>query len=194
MPRALIRYLATSAFLAAVLCACSETVLIKGYPPGAKAYVDGEFIGTTPAYTKIPRDEVSNKHTWRVDFRNCDPIEGPLVTRVAAGRIVGYVFTAGILAIFKSPRSFLPVDVALTGGDCEPQQTTAKPAPAPPGITVQQIVGDRNLTTGASGDGTTKTQRLAERLRTLRDLYNRKLISKETYESESQKAIKDLTE
>ena len=43
----------------------------------------------------------------------------------------------------------------------------------------------------ATGPETSKTERLNERLTTLRDLYNRKLISKEAYEQESQKAIRE---
>lgn len=140
----------------------------------------------------IPRGDVTDNHTWKVEFRNCEPADGKLQTGIAGGRIVGYIFTLGIVAIFRGPHYFVPVDVALTGGDCEPRVPAAKAAP--PGITVQQIVGDKNLATGASGPELTKTQRLAERLQTLRDLYNRKLISKEVYERESQKALEELAE
>ena len=38
----------------------------------------------------------------------------------------------------------------------------------------------------------TDTQRLAERLTILRDLYNRKLISQEIYDRESQRALEEL--
>ena len=37
---------------------------------------------------------------------------------VAPGRIVGFVFSLGISAIFQGPNYFVPVDTALTGGDC----------------------------------------------------------------------------
>lgn len=167
---------------------CSEWASIKSYPPGAKAYIDDQYIGSTPVGVAIPRSQVTTPHTWKVEFRNCEPAEGHLQTRVAPGRIVGYIFTLGIVAIFRGPYYFPPVDAALAGGDCE---SLAQPKQGPPGITVQQIVGDHSQ---ASGQGPTKTQRLAERLTTLRDLYNRKLISKDVYEQESQKTIKELTE
>lgn len=172
---------------ALVLSACAESSLVKSYPAGAKAYVDGQVIGTTPAGFQIPRSQVSAPHTWRVEYRNCEAAEGTLQTGVAGGRVAGYIFTLGILAIFRGPLYIKPVDAVLTGGDCE----TGKAAPAQPGITVQQIVGDHNV--APAGSGTTNTQKLAQQLETLRDLYNRKLISKDVYEAESQKAVREYT-
>lgn len=170
------------------LSACAESVLIKSYPAGAKAYVDGQLIGTTPARTTIPRSRVTDPHTWLVEYRNCEPAEGQLTTGIGRGRVVGYIFTLGIAALFKGPNYFHPVDAILTGGDCE----TRAPAPqAAPGITINQIVGDRNVV--PAGEGISNTQKLAERLETLRDLYNRKLISKDVYEAESQKAVGEFT-
>ena len=69
--------------LSTALTGCSEYVAIKSYPGGAKAYVDGQVIGTTPAYTYIPRSQVGLPHTWRVEFRNCDAAEGNLETGIA---------------------------------------------------------------------------------------------------------------
>src|SRR5215813_3237961 len=83
----------------ALLPGCAEYVSIKSYPAGAQAYVDGVLIGSTPAETSIPRSQVGDPHTWRVEFRNCDFAEGNLETGIAGGRVTGYIFTAGILAI-----------------------------------------------------------------------------------------------
>jgi hypothetical protein len=174
--------------LCLVLSGCAEYVTIKSYPGGARALVDGVVIGSTPAQTQIPRGEVGLVHPWRVEFRNCDPAEGTLGTGIAGGRIVGYIFTVGILAIFRSPYYYKPVDAILTGGDCE---GPGRPAAAPSGIMIQNIVGDKNQATGVGQDAS-RTQHLAERLTTLRDLYNRKLISEETYKEESQKAVKEF--
>jgi hypothetical protein len=178
-----------AAILTTTLSGCAEEVLIRSTPAGAKAYIDSQYVGSTPASILIPRGQVMAKtHTWKVEHRNCEPAEGHLQTRIANGRVVGYVFTFGILAIFKGPHYFQRVDAVLSGGDCEPAQAKQ----TAPGLTVQQIVGDRNQ--AGSGQEITKTQRLAERLTTLRDLYNRKLISTEVYEQETQKAVKELTE
>lgn len=173
---------------------CSEYVSIKSYPGGAKAYVDGVAIGTTPATTAIPRKQVGLPHTWRVEFRNCDAAEGQLETGVAGGRIVGYIFTAGILAAFRGPYYYRPVDAILNGGDCE-VSGQSRPAPAPaPGIMIQNIVGDKNQPISTGGSDISKTQKLAERLTTLRDLYNRKLITQQVYEQESQKAVQEFSD
>ncbi len=170
---------------------CAERVRIKSYPPGAKAFLDGEYIGSTPAVTTIPRSQVGKPHNWKVEYRNCDPAEGQLIPRVGGGRVVGYIFTLGFVALFKGPRGFPPVEAALTGGDCE-TRSEARSERRPSGITVQQIVGDRNRPVGSSEDGVSESERLAERLKTLRDLYNRKLISQEVYEREMQKSVDDL--
>jgi hypothetical protein len=174
-----------------LLTGCAEYVSIKSYPAGAQAYVDEVLIGSTPAQTSIPRSQVGAPHTWRVEFRNCDFAQGNLETGVAGGRITGYIFTAGILAIFRGPYYYRPVDAILTGGDCEGRNQARPVAPPQPGILIQNIVGDKNQATTTTGPEISKTQRLNERLTTLRDLYNRKLISKDVYEQESAKAIKE---
>lgn len=175
---------------AATLGGCSESVVIKSYPPGAKAFVDGQYIGSTPAAMNIPRASVGAPHPWRVEYRDCDQAEGSLETGVAKGRIVAYIFTLGIFAIFRGPYYYPQVDAILNGGDCEAPKRTG--AAIPPGITIQQIVGDHNAP--SSGSEISKTQKVAERLTTLRDLYNRKLISQADYDSEKAKAVKELSE
>jgi hypothetical protein len=168
---------------------CAEHVVIRSYPGGAKALVDGHVIGTTPATTSIPRGAVGHPHTWRVEYRNCDFAEGQLQTGIAGGRITGYIFTAGILALFRGPYYYPEVDAILTGGDCEGPAQARAPTPQP-GILIQNVVGERNQAI-VPGQDSSKTQRLAERLTTLRDLYNRKLISQDVYEQEMQKALND---
>jgi hypothetical protein len=186
------RVAVTCLLLSALVAGCAESVLIKSYPPGSKAFLDGVSIGSTPASTTIPRGQVSQPHTWRVEFRNCDAEEGQLQMRVAPGRIVSYIFTLGIVAIFKQPYYFPPVDAVLNGGDCETAGARpVAPAAVAPGITIQQIVGDHNVT--PAGTSATNTQKLAQELETLRSLYNRKLITKDVYEAESQKAVREYT-
>lgn len=152
---------------AGALSGCAEGVLIRSSPMGAKAYVDGEFIGTTPARTAIPRNAVGNIHRWRVEHRNCEPIEGELKTDIGPGRIVGYVFSLGVSALFKGPRYFHRVDAALI---CQ-QEVIFRPS-----------------------EGVENAQRLTERLKTLRDLRDRGLISAAEFEQERQKAIRELAE
>ncbi len=171
---------------------CSESFQIRSYPGGARASIDGRVLGPTPIDVSIPRSQVGLPHKWRVDYRNCDFAEGDLQTRVAPGRIVGYIFTVGIWALIRGPYYYSDVEAMLSGGDCESSQVHSTP-PAQPGILIQNIVGDKNQ----AGTGITspdKTRQLAERLTTLRDLYNRKLISEETYQQEMQKAVRELSQ
>ena len=137
---------------------------------------------------------MARPHSWKVEYRNCDIAEGQVQTDVAGRRIAGYMFTLGSVAMFKGSHEFLPVDVTLQGGDCEgsPTARTAPSAPAAPaGITIQQIVGDHSSATGSSSTES-KTRQPAERWITLRDLYNRELISSDAYEVEMQKTVRDL--
>jgi hypothetical protein len=94
--------------------------------------------------------------------------------------------TAGIFAAIRGPYYYNDVDAMLTGGDCESGH--ARPVvPAQPGIMIQNIVGDKNQ--AGTAQEISNTQRLSERLTTLRDLYNRKLISEEVYEREMKKSV-----
>lgn len=169
---------------------CAEIVDIRSYPAGAKAMIDGRVIGTTPTSAAIPREQVGLPHTWRVEYRNCDYAEGQLTTGIAGGRIVGYIFTAGIFALFRGPYYYPEIDAVLTGGDCEGAPRAHQPYQQQPGILIQNVVGEKNQATTGTAE-VSKTQRLSERLTTLRDLYNRKLITEEIYEQEMQKAIKE---
>ena len=186
--------LPTAACLFLILVAvggCAESVSIRSNPPGAKAYLDGVLVGTTPTYAEVDRNALKTPHAWRVEFRNCDQAEGKTVTALAPGRVVGTVFTLGILAAFKSPYYIRPVDAVLTGGDCENMRAVKGRAPEGTTINIQQIVGDNNK--GAESERT-KTERLSERLTTLRDLYNRKLFSEATYETEREKAVREFAQ
>ncbi len=176
----------------AAVAGCAESVSIRSNPPGAKAYMDGVLVGTTPTYAEFDRKLLKTPHAWRVEYRNCDQAEGQTQTALAPGRVVGTVFTLGILAIFKSPYYIRPIDAVLTGGDCESMRAVKGRAPEGTTINIQQIVGDNNK--GGAELERTKTERLSERLMTLRDLYNRKLISEATYETEREKAVREFAQ
>lgn len=173
------------AAIAVVGSGCSESFQIRSYPLGAKALVDGKVVGSTPTEVVIPRAQAGLVHKWRVEFRNCDYAEGEAHPGIAPGRVITYILTAGIFAAIRGPYYYNDVDAVLTGGDCEGHPTTA--APSQPGIMIQNIVGDKNQ--AGTAQEISKTQRLSERLTTLRDLYNRKLISEEVYDREMKKAI-----
>ncbi len=172
------------------LASCSEVVRINSYPPGAPAYLDDEYIGTTPVRHVVPRSGVRRGRKWRVEYGNCTPAEGTLAAVVGGGRVVGYIFTLGFTALFKGPRLYRPVDARLTGGDCIPESASHVSAPTG-GVVVTQIVGDANAAGNVSAEESAHRE-LSSRLRTLRDLYRRKLITEDEYERERLRAVREF--
>ena len=124
------RRIASLLCLAALtLGGCAETLLIRSYPSGARATVNGEFVGVTPATLEVPRDQVTKKeYRWRVEKPHYEAAEGLVTPRIAPGRIVGAVFTLGILLAFRSPyylptvTAELPPVVAATAGESTEQR------------------------------------------------------------------------
>jgi len=86
----------------------------------------------------------------------------------------------------------LNVDIVSTGGHKPPvvAEPQAPPEPEPAADVEDQV--DRPH--AVKSQHTDKTQQLTERLSTLRDLYNRGLISTKAYDQETRKAIKALGE
>ncbi|MGH7788689.1 MAG: SHOCT domain-containing protein [Candidatus Binatia bacterium] len=141
----------------------SDEALISSVPSGANVFIDDQLIGTTPLQWRVPCSEVVD-HKFRIEYHDCHPIEGVLYARVAPGRVVGMIFSLGISAIFQCPYYFVPVAVGLTGGSC------SGPAPAAP----------------AQGD------ELERRLKMLKDLRERGVISEPEYQREREEALNGL--
>jgi hypothetical protein len=95
-----------------VVWGCAESVLFRSTPGDARVTVAGEPVGTTPVYYES-RDV--RPKPYRVEKAGYPSVEGMLGTRVSRGRIVGTIFTLGILRIFKQFRYFDPwiIDVQL---------------------------------------------------------------------------------
>lgn len=104
--------------LAGLASGCAEYAVFRSSPSSARVYVNDEFVGLTPATMKIPRSDMGKKFYYRIEHEQCAPSTGEVRKWVAPGRIVGYVFTAGIVAIFKGPRYPRQVDVVLEGPKC----------------------------------------------------------------------------
>ena len=99
----------------ALMAGCTESTLVRSYPPGATVYLNGEPKGITPLVLSVPRSEF-DKETFRVrvDHEGYESEERPLTTQRCSGRIVGGVFTFGILLLFRPPKCFVsPQDFAL---------------------------------------------------------------------------------
>lgn len=91
-----------------VLSGCSESVLIRSNPPDAEVFIDGEPRGTTPIVYVVERDQLKEQ-TLLLRKRNYQPMEDRIQLRLARGRVVGAVFTLGLLYAFRSPY-YLAVD------------------------------------------------------------------------------------
>lgn len=98
-----------------VLAGCSESAMVRSYPPGSKLFVNGEFVGVTPVVYTADRSEFSqHDFTVRLDRIGYTSAEGVLRKQVCPGRVTGGVFTLGILFLFKRPTCFAsPQDFAL---------------------------------------------------------------------------------
>lgn len=106
--------------LASVMClaalalgGCAETLVIRSYPAGARATVNGTFVGVTPATLEVPKDQLKDEYRWVVEKEHYETVEGLVKPRIAPGRIVGAVFTLGILLAFRSPTYLPTVNVEL---------------------------------------------------------------------------------
>lgn len=89
---------------------CTETVVFRSMPPGARVFVDDSDIGSTPAEFST-RDVVPR--TYRLEIEGYAPQTGNLTPRVGGGRVVGAVFTLGLVAIIRPVHYYVenPVDV-----------------------------------------------------------------------------------
>jgi hypothetical protein len=93
---------------------CSESTVIRSSPPGAQAFVNDRFVGVTPTVFTVPRAQFDEKFECRVELDGYEPATQNLRKVTAPGRIVGGVFTLGIVSIFKGATAFdSPHDFAL---------------------------------------------------------------------------------
>jgi len=114
--------------------------------------VNDEYVGITPVVVPLKRGEV-RPYRWSAEKEGYEPQEGVMQPRIAPGRIWGYIFTVGILAIFKGPRYMPDLMVDL------------KPLPTSAGV-------------AGAGDA----QSVEERLRHAEGLRSRGLISDAEYQ------------
>lgn len=111
--RALLLICIFGSFVAAnVLAGCSERVTFESRPPGAKVYVGDMYVGDTPTVYST-RNVVTRP--YKVEKPGYPDAVGTLTARVAPGRIVGAIFTLGIVAAARPMLYYDPdsVDVDL---------------------------------------------------------------------------------
>jgi hypothetical protein len=108
--------------LAALICVipligCTESTLIRTNPPGAQLRINNRFVGVTPLVYSLPSSQFrkQSRFAYRVEREGYVTEEGFLRLVPTPGRVVGAVFTLGIVAAFVPFRSFnWRYDIALT--------------------------------------------------------------------------------
>jgi hypothetical protein len=116
--------------LGVALAGCAESTVVRSYPAGAKVYLNGELKGITPIVLTVPRSQFSDENSRvRLEHEGYDSAEATLRTQVCPGRVVGGVFTLGIVLIFRRPTCFVsPQDFVLTAVPGQTPRVEAAPA------------------------------------------------------------------
>jgi hypothetical protein len=150
-----------------VMAGCAESTLVRSYPPGATVSLNGEQKGITPIVLTVPESQFGHgDFRVRVEHEGYESAERTLATQRCSGRIVGGVFTFGILLLFKPPTCFVsPQDFALN---------------ALPGATPQAEATPVHRET------------VEERLRRLQQLRDRGTISNEEYDRARQQILQGM--
>ena len=148
------------------LSGCAETTVIRAYPPGTKVVVNGQVAGIGPTIDySVPRSEMPSDGVfhYRAEREGYRPADGEFRTHIGNGRVVGTIFTLGVLFLFKSPAT-LPEEVAIVLD------------PVAPNAGVK----------GASSDDPTA------QLKHLEELFNQGVITDEEYRRERYKVLHSL--
>lgn len=144
-----------------LLASCSSKTLIKSNPSGAKVYLNGASVGTTP-YTHQDSKIAGTVTTIKLEKEGYEPLTGSFARneRADAGAIIGGIF---LLVPFLWTMKYDPertYDLVPVAGN---QQQVAKDEP--------------------------NTKSKADKLRELKQLLDEKLITQEEYDSQKKKIL-----
>jgi hypothetical protein len=159
-----------------VMTGCSSTTTFNSIPSGAKLYLDGAYMGTTPVTysdTKI----VMTTTTVRLEMEGYDPFVGSITRNEEAdvGAIVGglFVVVPYLWALQYRPDHTYVLKPA-TGES--PASTVVSPKPEAP-----------ETPEAASANEAGKSK--AEKLRELKQLLDENLITQEDYNRQKQNIL-----
>jgi uncharacterized membrane protein len=96
-----------------VASGCSEIAMIRSGPSGANVTVNGTAVGTTPVAYSVSRGDLDKLYQVTIEKSGYEPAAATLQTRIARGRVVGAIFTIGILWVFRSMYYIEPVFAQL---------------------------------------------------------------------------------
>jgi hypothetical protein len=108
------------------LIGCEHATMIHSVPSGASVYYQGRVIGITPTRFGVARSDNADTFPLTLEREGYRTEEVTISKQVAPARIVGGIFSLGILWLFKSP-STLPDPVNVT---LYPVEVAAHPAPS----------------------------------------------------------------
>jgi hypothetical protein len=148
------------------LASCASTTMIQSDPGGAKVYLNGEPVGTTP-YTHQDTRIVGSTTTVRLEKEGYDPFHTSFSRdeEVDVGAIIGGIF---VLVPFLWTMKYKPVHFYELTPNSGTEQPTLKTNP-------QQ----------------NQIKSKADRLRELKQLLDEKVITQEEYDKEKKKILEE---
>jgi hypothetical protein len=156
-----------------VVTGCSSTTTFNSIPGGAKLYLDGAYMGTTP-YAYSDSKIMMTTTTVRMEMDGYDPFVGQITRNEEAdvGAIIGgiFVWIPFLWAMQYRPDHTYVLKPA-TGGTSD--TTVVTPKPETPVV--------------APGSEVAKSK--ADRLRELKQLLDENLITQEDYNRQKQKIL-----
>jgi hypothetical protein len=99
---------------------CAEYATLITQPSGAQVYINGTPAGQTPLEYRMARKDVGLPLFFRVEKVGYEPVEGKFICRRSRGRVTGMVFTAGLLAIFRTATVYEDVHMDLRPAHLRP--------------------------------------------------------------------------
>jgi len=149
-----------------LLASCSSTTMIQSNPSGAKVYLNGEPVGTTP-YTHQDTKIVGSLTTVKLEKEGFDPLNTSFSRDevVDIGAIIGGVF---VFVPFLWTMKYKPSHTYELTPSSVYEQTLIKP-------NQQQI----------------QTKSKADRLRELKELLDEKVVTQKEYENEKKKILEE---
>lgn len=155
-------YLGFILFIGALFSSCESITMIQSVPEGARVYMDGQMVGTTP---HLHKDEkiVFSKTAFRLEMEGYEPYwyilnrnEEPEI-----GAIVGGFFTGGITWLWSL------------------------------GYTPERTFELVPLSADAPAKKSNNIQGMAEKLRLLKELYDEGILTQEEYEQRKKKILEE---
>lgn len=91
---------------------CADATRIRTDPGGARVFINDQLACITPALGgfcvyRAPRSQFSRHTPIRIEHDGYRTIESELRTATLPSRIVGGIFTLGIVPIFKRPHTYV---------------------------------------------------------------------------------------